>query len=424
MKRLVSALEEIPWRIHRNSRKTRERWTDTSKKNDSVKEKERIIKLNNHRQKNILFFPVCFIWLFVACTACIQNGHEKGNSSLKKNEWFTLEQGRLFRAEHPPAAGTKSLLPWSVQERITDIALFRDKIYFSVNWYGILACSSLNGEQAHFQPYYDYHYFNNKTITMILPVRDTEEYILCHLYFNSMVFPYQQDDMLFNSANIVKLTHSENELFIEELYPVQPEKAPHWEIVGFLPVNKDMIHLEWKNSRNTYTEFRYSCYSVKEQNEKEETRKDFINAYNFTPLTVEETPESLIHIGEKIMADFSRKAGCTTFHFFLTEKISHITSCYIKAASVPMTDENFEIITIKMFEDEQGYYALMQSGVVYFTGKDDTEIRRISLPALPEGFHYTGFFIHDNILVLTWEELEFMNVGAAGLLLFRDDLLS
>lgn len=334
-----------------------------------------------------------------------------------------------------------SLLPWSVQERITDIALYRDRLYFSVNGFGILTCPALKAGQVDFKTYYDHSYFEYKTLTTILPVYSpgnnkiggnnetggnevVDEYILCHLYFNAMVFPFQPDDFLFDSANIIKLTHSKEELFIEELYPAPPEQVPHWEIVGFLPVNRSTFHLEWKNSQNTFTEFRYSCYSVKEQKEEEEEREDFINAYNFTPLTGEKVPGSLKFLCEKIMVDGPWETQYTTFHFLVKEKRTHITNRYIEKAMVPLTDGNFEIVTVRMFSDELGYYALTQTGLVYFTRHADPVIRQIQLPHLPEGFHYVEFFIHDNILLLTWEESVFMNVGAAGLLIVRDDLLS
>lgn len=421
--------------MHLNSGKIKVRWIDTFKHRFFGKEKEIKIILKYH-QKRIIFIPVLIVCFFTICTGCGQNGQEMNKFSIKNNKcWFKLEQGKLVQVKDQQNIKPGSLLPWSVQERITDIVLFKNRLYFSVNGYGILACSSLKEDRIGFTPYYDHHYFEYKTVTTLLPVyvsrdmendmkNNTDEHIVCHLYFNSMVFPFPQDDILFDSANIIKLTHTKDELFIQELYPVPPEKTPHWEIVGFLPVNKDTVHLEWKNSQKTYTEFRYSSYSVHEQKEKAEDREDFLHAYNFTPLSEGKTPEPLRLVCERIMAQSSRNLHDTTFHFLVEEKVSHITHRYIKKALVSITDEDFEIVTVRMFEDELAYYALVQTGFVYFIRKDDNTIRQIELPHLPEGFCYTGFFIHDKTLLLAWEESIFMNVGAAGLLLYRDELLS
>ena len=45
----------------------------------------------------------------------------------------------------------------------------------------------------------------------------------------------------------------------------------------------------------------------------------------------------------------------------------------------------------------------------------DAEI--LELPSLPRGFAYTDLFVVSEALVLPWEELDFVHVGRAGLLL-------
>ena len=75
-----------------------------------------------------------------------------------------------------------------------------------------------------------------------------------------------------------------------------------------------------------------------------------------------------------------------------------------------------------MFKDEKRYYALILPGLIYFIDKNN-QIKQIPLPPLPSGFHFTDFFVDDNMLYVTWEESVFVNVGAAGLLLMKDDNL-
>ena len=260
-------------------------------------------------------FSICFFLFFLVfiCIGCGFLGKEKEEPEIADNEfWFVLNKGDIVQVTDLFNRESYCLLPWTIQERITDIALCNKKLYFSVNGYGIFTVQLMGNERIVFKKYYDPEYFEYKTMTTILPVnksekdnlgmtlvdslaRDNEEEILCHLYFNSMLFPFQIDDILYDSANLIKLTHTKDELFIEEIYPVPPEAIPHWEIVGFLPLSRDEFYFEWKNSQKTFSEFRYSSYLVEEQKEKEINWEDFLESYGFIPISDENTPENSLY---------------------------------------------------------------------------------------------------------------------------------
>jgi len=385
------------------------------------------------KPKPILSIHLLVFCLIIFLPGCDFSQNKKIEPDSKERElWYVLSKENLLQVADSSHLRSGSLLPWTVQERITDISILNDKLCFSVNGYGILLCKSINKDPVIFTTLYNHDYFTYKTITTILPVNNekleisnenSKEYILCHLYFNSMAFPFKLDTNLFNNANLIKLIPDNNELLIEELYPILPEETPEWEIIRFLPATENKYHLEWKNSQKAYSEFRYSWYSVKEKTEIAENWEEFLEAYNFKPYTDEKNPASLKILCKKMINESSRDEAATTYHFLIKDKYTHLTSRYIKESSVPCTDESFEIVTVKMFEDGINFYALWKSGSLYVIPKGDTEVRKINIPALPDGFTFTNFIIHENTLLLTWEESEFLNVGTAGFLIYRNIFL-
>ena len=50
-------------------------------------------------------------------------------------------------------------------------------------------------------------------------------------------------------------------------------------------------------------------------------------------------------------------------------------------------------------------------------------MRRFSLPALPEGFVYTGIGMIANTVFASWEEQEGYSIGAAGFMVIRNEEL-
>ncbi|MBN2440793.1 MAG: hypothetical protein JXJ04_05590 [Spirochaetales bacterium] len=385
--------------------------------------KNRIIKNPHTSPFGIFFLTVIFLFLFILCTGCKNDKDltESGDES-KTQFWYVLNNGTVEEVSGITDRGAASLLPWTIQERITDIALYHQNLYFLVNGSGLFTISSEEDNHFIIKTLYDPGYFEYKTVTSIMPfhISGNNDGIVCHLYFNSMIFPFPIDDSLYDNANLITLTPSENRLFIEELYPLTPEQEPHWEIVRMLPVNKDSLYLEWKNSQKSYSEFKYSCYSVTRRNDREIQWQEFLAAYGFISISDKKTPEQLRLLCERVIRDSLRQKKETTFHFFVEDKESHVTTRYIKKASVPMTDADFEIITVKIFKDEKGYYALVDSGFIYYIKAGNNNIRKISLPSLPVHFHYTDFFIMNNSVFMAWEESLFVNVGVAGLLILKD----
>ena len=57
---------------------------------------------------------------------------------------------------------------------------------------------------------------------------------------------------------------------------------------------------------------------------------------------------------------------------------------------------------------------LFPDGRLFCSGSKSPEPRQFSLPALPEGFAYTGIALLGNVLAVSWEEQEEAGIGAAG----------
>jgi len=66
--------------------------------------------------------------------------------------------------------------------------------------------------------------------------------------------------------------------------------------------------------------------------------------------------------------------------------------------------------------------AILPGGRGLYSAGRDAEIKPFSLPALPEGFVYTGAALIGSVLVVSWEEQQEAGIGAAGFLVVNTDL--
>ena len=104
----------------------------------------------------------------------------------------------------------------------------------------------------------------------------------------------------------------------------------------------------------------------------------------------------------------SLKPG-TALQFSLRSRESPVRRAY---RSKPESDS---AVIIPVFEEQGALYALLPEGRI-LTALPDGAPRSLSLPRLPQGFHYTDLVKTGDYLVIPWEESSFTDVGGAGIL--------
>jgi len=78
-----------------------------------------------------------------------------------------------------------------------------------------------------------------------------------------------------------------------------------------------------------------------------------------------------------------------------------------------------ESVAIAGFFSGAFFLAVTENGEAFYIEKGEPSARRFSLPALPEGFAYTGIGMIANTIFASWEEEEGYSIGAAGFMLIK-----
>ena len=84
--------------------------------------------------------------------------------------------------------------------------------------------------------------------------------------------------------------------------------------------------------------------------------------------------------------------------------------------TVPASPENIVQLYGFCSETDQIALAILGDGRGLCSYGEEPRVRPFSLPALPEGFVYTGIALLNDVLLATWEEQEEAGIGAAGFL--------
>jgi hypothetical protein len=64
-------------------------------------------------------------------------------------------------------------------------------------------------------------------------------------------------------------------------------------------------------------------------------------------------------------------------------------------------------------------FAASHDGAAFYIAAGETIARRFPLPALPEGFIYTGIGMAGDTIIASWEEQKGYSIGAAGFMAIR-----
>jgi hypothetical protein len=352
------------------------------------------------------------IFIFTILLSCGNQNDTFLKAAREAPKWFVLENGRFKLIPGPNALKSGTLLPWTIQERVADIAFDHGTIIFGINGFGVAYLDVNKPSNRAFHYFFDAEMFSRKTITAIIPFGDQA---CCHFYFNTSL---SDDDRSVAQPQKVNFAffpvEGVQDRFVPYYLPLQ-KKREGFEAVGFLPQTKIKWYIEWKKA-GKITTFDYSLYDMGGKIESAISRDEFRAAYAFADLDDAATDPAIRNLGHEIIGRIGRDEDTTTYHFSARVKDSNLTELYAAGSHAKITDDTFEIENVAMFRDERGIYALPGNDAMLFLQYDSNKIEEMSLPDLPDGYSYSGFFVHDGLVFLQWEETAFYKTGNAGLI--------
>jgi hypothetical protein len=345
--------------------------------------------------------------LAIVLSSCLHR--EASDGPRSQALWYVLDRGRFTRIGSIRNLSPGTLLPWTYQERVADIAYEQGKIIIGINGFGVAFLDAEKIGTPAFQYFFDESLFSRNTLTTIIPYGDEA---VCHYYFNSSLNDTGQTRS--RNCNFAFFPVEETMgRFVPYFLPMQA-KRQGYEAVGFLPKTKLTWYIEWKKSEKV-TRFDYSTYRIAGRREATISRDTYRKAFAFRDISDHSTEPSIRVLCRRIIGERGLPEADTTYHFIVKRKDTNIAERYASGASFESSDEEYEIENVPMFRDDTGVYGFSGSskieGILFSSG---TSVE-MGLPDLPERYSYSGFFVHERFVILQWEESSFYKTGNAGI---------
>ncbi len=356
--------------------------------------------------------PLLSALLIILLSSCAPKDLEQ-STEVKPlpGKWFILRQGHFESTEAPSTSIPPQ--PWTVQSRVAALNALEHKVFLAVNGWGIVSLDITSLSDPHFEYFYDPLIFQNRTITSLFPDKKT---LFCHLYFNTLLNTVQQEDLKIQGISLIKLFPGEG--IYRFIIPPFQRQNPEWESVSFLLRDQDEFLFEWKHSSPEETLFHYTLLNYREQKEESIDRLLYQDSFAFQRVNDLKEPSRLVLVIERaiktlILTEQGNKS--TALHFLLKEGNSGVRKRYEYYPPGFSSVRHPELYTINLIKQGEDFIALLPQGTLLRTGPGGKNIKTLNLPPTPEDIIFTDFYIEDNFLVAAWEEVHFINVGAAGI---------
>ena len=319
--------------------------------------------------------------------------------------WFQLQAGAFQPVTGPGSAPSVAELPWTIQSRVADMAFLGDTLYCAVNGTGLAQSASM------------------RRACRCLPTTRTRSSLrtapsppscrgrgrsAVHLYFNALLNDARQRELPISGISIVSFLPAQSDFSF--LIPPFQKKNPDWEAVGFAPESENQFDFEWKYTDAAETRFAYTRYHADTQAEESATRETYLAALGVPSISGPRVPADLGEFFEMCRRSMPKLPDGVSLQFALRSRENPVRRSY---RSQPASDS---AVVIPVFEEEGVRLGLIPGGRMIASAGST---RPIDLPGLPGAFRYTDFVKEGDLLIVTWEEVSFMNVGRAGLLLYR-----
>jgi hypothetical protein len=348
----------------------------------------------------------------LALAGCAPTGSARSEASRKEPpdpnaRFFQLSEGIFDRVAGPAAFTRRAPRPWTVQERIADLAFLGGTLWLAVNGHGLASVAP--GDPPAFAARYDDWLFPHRTVTTLLP-RDGS--LLCHLYYNATLNTVARDGLKADGISFVAFDTSIDDYIV--LLPPFQRRNPEWEAVGAAPLANGEFLVEWKLAADE-TSFAWTRFVPDTRAEGPSARAAYQQALAYAPADGASLSGGVRLLFDACLAalaaDGVLPGDAVSVIFIVRERAGTLKHGFRSG-----TGEAF--VTVPVFLEPAGGRALLPGGKVVSLRADGTRTD-LELPALPAGFRYTDFVASGEHLVVPWEEVRFPDVGAAGVLFYR-----
>ncbi len=337
--------------------------------------------------------------LAVGCGGRAGGAGPRGSPAAR---FYQLGGGVLVSVASPSA---RSFLPWTVQERVADLAIRDDVLWLAVNGRGL--ASLLPGDPRGMTAYFDPMLFAHRTLTTVLP---SDGQLLVHLYYNAMLNTVEPEALSPRGVSLLLLDPRSREPGYSIVVPPIQAADPGWEAVGFAPVSPREFLVEWKRSGEE-TRFTWTWFQLAGRVQSEVTRDDFRRAMGYLPARSEAVPASVARAIAAATAAMGEPDVGASYLF------------PIRSQGVPLKvtrrlGGGDSMVTVPVFIDGESAAVLLPDCRLALVAPG-AAVREVALPPLPDGFRYTDLARLGEWVVIPWEQVRFTDVGAAGILELR-----
>ncbi len=291
-----------------------------------------------------------------------------------------------------------------MQSRVADMAFLGDTLYGALNGTGIATIRIDASGQASFDYHSDPLIFGHRTITTLVPRQGS---LAIHLYYNALLNDAPQKDLAIGGISLVSYLPGQDNFSF--LIPPFQKKNPDWEAAGFAPESENSFDFEWKYTDARETRFAYTRYHADTLAEESADRTTYMAALGVPSISGSAVPSNLAGFFSACRGAVPSLKPGTALQFSLRSRESPVRRSY---RSKPESDS---AVVIPVYEEQGTLYALLPEGRI-LTALPDGAPRSVSLPRLPQGFHYTDLVKSGGYFVIAWEESSFTDVGRAGIL--------
>jgi hypothetical protein len=349
----------------------------------------------------------CLALLVLAGCARSGSGAAATAAADPNARFFQLAEGIFDRVAGPAGFTRRSVRPWTVQERIADLAFLDGTLWLAVNGHGLASVAS--GDPPSFAARYDDWLFPNRTVTTLVP-RDGS--LLCHLYYNATLNTTARKNLKAEGISFLAFDTGIDD-YVVFLPPFQ-RRNPAWEAVGAAPLANGEFLVEWKLASDE-TSFAWTRFVPDTRAEGPSTREAYQQALAYSPADGIDVSRGVRLLFDACLGELAAKGvrpnDAVSVLFVVRE-----AGRALKRTFRSGTGETF--VTVRVFLEAAAGRALLPGGTVISLAADGAKVTLV-LPALPPAYGYTDLVRSGEHLVVPWEEVRFPDVGAAGILFYR-----
>jgi hypothetical protein len=356
----------------------------------------------------LLIGAVAAAVLLAGLVACVPAKPPTQPSSVSSSfSWYQLQASGFLPLQGPSAGLPVAFRPWTVQNRVADMAFLADTLFCGLNGSGIASLGLDPSGTPTFAYHFDSLIFAHRTITTLFPRQGT---LAMHLYYNALLNDAPQQDLTLTGISLGSYIPAKADFGF--LIPPFQRKNPDYEAVGFVPVTENQFNFEWKFTDTRETRFAYTRFNAQTMSEEKESRDAFLDSLGVPFIAGAAVPPDLASFFALCKGAMPAPVPGAALQFVLRSRDGSVRRSF---RSVKESDA---AVVVSVFEDAGARFALLPGGRVLTTSAGAPP-RTIDLPALPRGFRYTDLVKSGAFLVVPWEESRFTDVGRAGILLFK-----